>query len=183
MCGIWTLVNLTKLKPDISEHLADFWSLQHRGPDNSCFETFPNVWVGFHRLAIMDQSFESNQPFILKTKDRTIVFLCNGEIYNFRYLIEKYKLDIEGHIDCLTIPKLYIQYENDFDGWCQLFRKEIKGEFSFILLEFDHLKSLRKVVAGRDQIGIRPLYYHAPNSKSNQLMFTSEIKGAKHFTG
>lgn len=98
-------------------------------------------------------------------------------------MIEKYKLDVQGNIDCLTIAKLYILYENDFDGWSDLFRKEIKGEFSFILLEFDHLKSLRKVIAGRDQIGIRPLYYHVPNSKSNQLMFTSEIKGAKHFTG
>lgn len=78
MCGIWALINLTKSKHDISPHLADFWELQHRGPDNSCFETFPSVWLGFHRLAIMDRSFESNQPFILKEKHRTIVFMCNG---------------------------------------------------------------------------------------------------------
>jgi len=41
------------------------------------------------------------------------------------------------------------------------------------LLEFDHLKSLRKVVVGRDQIGIRPLYYHVPHSTSKNLIFTS----------
>lgn len=51
------------------------------------------------------------------------------------------------------------------------------------MLEFDHLKSLRNVYAGRDQIGIRPLYYHAPSTKSSQLIFTSEIKGAKNFNG
>lgn len=48
-------------------------------------------------------------------------------------------------------------------------------------MEFDHLKSLRKVYAGRDMIGIRPMYYHNPNQESKQLIFTSEIKGAKHF--
>lgn len=64
-----------------------------------------------------------------------------------------------------------------------MFNTEIKGEFAFILLEFDHLKSLRNVFAGRDQIGIRPLYYHAPNSQSSQLIFTSEIKGANNFNG
>lgn len=66
MCGIWALINLVKDKPDISKHLADFWQLQNRGPDNSCFETFPQAWIGFHRLAIMDTSFKSNQPYILQ---------------------------------------------------------------------------------------------------------------------
>ena len=66
MCGIWTLINLAKNKPDIAKHLSDFWQLQNRGPDNSCFETFPQAWVGFHRLAIMDISFKSNQPFVLQ---------------------------------------------------------------------------------------------------------------------
>ena len=66
MCGIWALINLTKEKPNISKHLTDFWEIKNRGPDNSCFETFPQALVGFHRLAIMDNSFESNQPFVLK---------------------------------------------------------------------------------------------------------------------
>lgn len=187
MCGIWTLINLVKEKenkvgqdPNIVKHLADFWELQNRGPDNSCFETFPQAWVGFHRLAIMDTSFKSNQPYVFQEKDRTVVFLCNGEIYNFKYLISKYKLDIEGNSDCMTIPKLYLKLDNS-DEWKELFNKEVKGEFAFVLLEFDHLKSLRKVFAGRDQIGIRPLYYHEPSKDSKQLIFTSEIKGAKNF--
>ena len=181
MCGIWALINLSKSNPDIAKYLADFWELQNRGPDNSCFETFPQAWVGFHRLAIMDTSFKSNQPFVLQEKDRTVVFLCNGEIYNFKYLISKYKLDIDGNSDCMTIPKLYMKFSENEEEWYKLFDKEIKGEFAFVLLEFDHLKSLRKIFVGRDQIGIRPLYYHQPTNKSQQLIFTSEIKGAKHF--
>ena len=181
MCGIWTLINLCKDKPDVAKFLADFWALQNRGPDYSCFETFPQAWVGFHRLAIMDKSFQSNQPYILQEKDKTVVFICNGEIYNFKELISKYSLDIEGNSDCLTIPKLYLKFCDDIDTWYKLFDREIKGEFSFVLLEFDHLKSLRKIFVGRDQIGIRPLYYHQPNANSKQLIFTSEIKGATNF--
>lgn len=181
MCGIWALINLVKNKPDIGKYLADFWELQNRGPDNSCFETFPQAWVGFHRLAIMDTSFKSNQPYVLQEKDKTIVFACNGEIYNFKYLISKYKLDIDGNSDCMTVPKLYLKFYDNIEQWYNLFNKEIKGEFAFILLEFDHLKSLRNIFVGRDQIGIRPLYYHQPSSNSKQLIFTSEIKGAKNY--
>ena len=181
MCGIWALINLSKSKPDIAKYLADFWELQNRGPDNSCFETFPQAWVGFHRLAIMDTSFKSNQPYVLQEKDRTVVFLCNGEIYNFKHLISKYNLDIEGNSDCMTVPKLYLKYSENEEDWFKLFDREIKGEFAFVLLEFDHLKSLRKIFVGRDQVGIRPLYYHQPTKESKQLIFTSEIKGAKNF--
>jgi len=39
--------------------------LKHRGPTNTYFETYENVCIGFHRLAIMDDTFESNQHFIL----------------------------------------------------------------------------------------------------------------------
>ena len=134
MCGIWTLINLCKDKPDVAKFLADFWALQNRGPDYSCFETFPQAWVGFHRLAIMDKSFQSNQPYILQEKDKTVVFICNGEIYNFKELISKYSLDIEGNSDCLTIPKLYLKFCDDIDTWYKLFDREIKGEFSFVLL-------------------------------------------------
>lgn len=98
-------------------------------------------------------------------------------------MIEKYQLGIESDSDCLTIPKLYLKYSENIQEWYNLFDREIKGEFAFILLEFDHLKSLRNVYAGRDQIGIRPLYYHAPDTTSSQLIFTSEIKGAKNFNG
>jgi asparagine synthase (glutamine-hydrolysing) len=181
MCGIWALINnsSTSAKPDISRYLADFWAIQKRGPDNSCFETFNNVWIGFHRLAIMDTTFQSNQPFIFQERNKTVVFICNGEIYNFKDLIANHQLDIKTNSDCMTIPKLYLKY--DESTWLKLFDREIKGEFAFLLLEFDHLKTLTKVYAGRDQIGIRPLYYHKPTDESTTLIFSSEIKGTTTF--
>ena len=111
MCGIWALIEKSAKEADISKYLADFWQLKHRGPDNSHFETFNQVYVGFHRLAIMDTSYahraRSNQPYVFNDVDRTIVFICNGEIYNFQQLDKKYNLNI-GTSDCMVIPKLYL---------------------------------------------------------------------------
>lgn len=183
MCGIWALTNLVEDKPDIAKYLADFWAINKRGPDSSCLQTFPQAWIGFHRLAVMDMSFDSNQPFVFHEKDRTVVFICNGEVYNFKKLITKYGLEIDNKSDCKTIPQLYIKFSKagKLDQWYGLFEREIKGEFAFVLFEFDHLKTLRQVVAGRDMVGVRPLYYHHPIGTSKHLIFTSEIKGASNF--
>ena len=92
MCGIWTYIQLIKDKNIQRQIMKSFWELENRGPDNSILQSFKNVLVGFHRLSIMDKSFKSNQPFIFQDKNRTIVFICNGEIYNFKELIKKYDL-------------------------------------------------------------------------------------------
>jgi asparagine synthetase B (glutamine-hydrolysing) len=59
-------------------------------------------------------------------------------------------------------------------------RHHVKGEYAFVLLEFDRLKNLRRVVAGRDEIGVRPLYVSAV---PDVLLFTSELKGAVGYEG
>ena len=123
MCGIWALIEKNNVKSDISKYLADFWQLKHRGPDNSHFETFNQVYVGFHRLAIMDTSFKSNQPYIFNDIDRTIVFICNGEIYNFQQLDKKYNLNI-GTSDCMVIPKLYL-LAKDHTEWFHMMKNEV----------------------------------------------------------
>ena len=178
MCGIWAYINLKKKQLDVVKLFQDFYNLKHRGPDNSFFETYGNVLIGFHRLAIMNDTFMSNQPFIYEDDLRTIVFMCNGEIYNYKELSEIYQLDVKN--DCMIIPEIYYNLcrmgnESDFN---RVIREDVKGEFSFLLFEFDRLKNLKRVVAARDEIGIRPLYYY-PNY--DMLFFTSELKGGISF--
>jgi asparagine synthase (glutamine-hydrolysing) len=189
MCGIWALIEKSDVnKTDIAKYLSDFWQLKHRGPDNSHFETFNQVYIGFHRLAIMDTSYahraRSNQPYIINDIDRTIVFICNGEIYNFQQLDKKYKLDI-GTSDCMIIPKLYL-LAKDNQEWYNMMKNEVKGEYAFVMFEFDNMKQLTCYYAGRDMIGIRPLYTVDNTSKkqfNNIDMFSSEIKGMNSFDG
>ncbi len=192
MCGIWALIeksNINTQGVDISKYLSDFWQLKNRGPDNSHFETFNQVYVGFHRLAIMDTSFKSNQPYIFNDIDRTIVFICNGEIYNFQQLDKKYNLNINTS-DCMVIPKLYLlakdnQGNPDYDVWYNMIKNEVKGEYAFVMFEFDNMKQLTKYYAGRDMIGIRPLYRveNQDGINNNIDMFSSEIKGMNSFNG
>ena len=162
--------------------LNNFWELKNRGPDNSSLETYNNgtnnIAIGFHRLAIMDNSFKSNQPFVFQERTRSVIFVSNGEIYNFKELNEKYNLGINNNSDCLTIPKLYMKFGN-CGTFKSMFQEEIKGEFAFLLFEFDNLKNLKKLIVGRDQIGIRPLYYS--DNYKDDLIFSSEIKGMKSY--
>ena len=184
MCGIWAFINLIKNKNyNYNNLFIDFMKIKHRGPDLSNLSIInKDVMVGFHRLAIIDPSFNSNQPYILEDGLRTIVFLCNGEIYNYKSLIINHELDINTNSDCLVIPKLYLKYtepeSSSIDMFSKLFinnqNNSIKGEFAFILLEFDNLYNLKHIISCRDEIGIRPLYYNKPN---NTIMFSSEIKG------
>jgi asparagine synthase (glutamine-hydrolysing) len=177
MCAIWSLINLKKKNLDVVKLFQDFMHLKHRGPDNSYFETYNNVLIGFHRLAIINDTFSSNQPFILEDDNRTIIFICNGEIYNFREIIETYDLSSSIKNDCMVIPESYMamlkaDQEDDFN---RFIKEDVTGEFAFILYEFDRLKNLKKVIVGRDEIGVRPLYY-TPSS-TDTLFFSSEIKG------
>ena len=185
MCAIFAYIKLLKYKNvDNSKLFQDFWNLKPRGPDNSYLENYGDVWIGFHRLAILDTSFKSNQPFVFQEKERTVIFICNGEIYNFRELIEKYDLPINTNSDCMTIPELYLKYtrnEGDVKDFFDLFQNNIKGEFAFVMFEFDRLKNLKKIFASRDQIGIRPLYTNT--TITDELIFSSEVKGTNSYDG
>jgi len=182
MCGIWTYIELLNniSLTTINNAYSSFMNMKNRGPDVSIFQVIKNnIIIGFHRLAIMDLNFHANQPFIIEDNQRTIVFICNGEFYNFKELIEKHKLPITNNSDCMVIPQLYIKYKKDsINEFNNLFLTDIQGEFAFILLEFDNFKNLSEIIIGRDKIGIRPLYYH---NKSNKLLFSSEIKGMIFF--
>lgn len=184
MCGIWSFINLSKKQVEFAKVCQDFFNLKHRGPDNSYFETYNNLMVGFHRLAIMDDTFHANQPFIFEDTLRTIIFVCNGEIYNYKELIEKYKLS-ESKNDCMVLGEMYAKIargkiHKSFEEFVSV---EVQGEFACTIFEFDSLKNLRKIVVARDQLGIRPLYYHPYKETTECLLFTSELKGGLNFMG
>jgi len=188
MCGIWAFIELIKKSADYKKLFSDFMNIKNRGPDMSSFQTIKNVTVGFHRLAIIDPKFHANQPYIIEDKERTIIFICNGEIYDFKDLAVKHNLEMKSDSDCLTIPLLYLKYtkfspyENtDINNFKDLFMNDIKGEFAFALFEFDNLQNLKQVIIGRDEIGIRPLYWHVPTLESTGIMLSSEVKGLINF--
>ena len=188
MCGIWAYIELIKNSSDFQKLFNNFMNIKNRGPDTTNFQTIKNVIIGFHRLSIIDPKFHANQPYIIEDKERTIIFICNGEIYDFKDLAYKHDLKMTTSSDCLTIPLLYLKYtkfslyENtNIENFTNLFINDIKGEFAFTLFEFDNLQNLKQIVIGRDQIGIRPLYWHNPIIGSKGIFISSEIKGMIDF--
>ena len=121
MCAIWAYIKLLKYKNvDNSKLFQDFWNLKPRGPDNSYLENYGDVWIGFHRLAIVEKSFKGMQPFL----DKNLIFICNGEIYNYLDLNCKYKIE-NCNNDCQCILELYKKLT--FNDFIDVITKEIIG--------------------------------------------------------
>ena len=132
-----------------------------RGPDMSRMVDIPGGVLGFHRLAIMGLHEEGMQPFRLE--DDYVV--CNGELYGFRplraRLMETY--DLKSECDCEILLPLYREYG------VEMF-KTLDAEFALIL--YDGRQG--KLIAARDPIGIRPLYYG--QTVDGGIAFASEPK-------
>ncbi len=131
-----------------------------RGPDASEIIPIDSGYLGFHRLAIMGLDARGMQPFSYGGRK----LVCNGEIYGFRKL--KKELEAEcvrfvGESDCEILLPLYEKYGTD------MFAK-LDAEFALIIYEDG------KLIAARDPIGIRPLYYGYV--KGGDIIFASEPK-------
>ena len=131
-----------------------------RGPDMSRILPIPGGFLGFHRLAIMGLNEMGMQPFV--RGDMALV--CNGEIYGFRAI--RKTLQEKGYLfhsdsDCEILLPLYAEMG------VEMFR-ELDAEFAMIL--FDG----KSLIAARDPIGIRPLYYGY--DADGQIIFASEAK-------
>ncbi len=117
-----------------------------RGPDMSRFEKIPCGYLGFHRLAIMGLDDRGMQPFHLGLD----AVVCNGELYGFRPLRDRLlnKYELHSQSDCEILLPLYHEYG------VEMF-KALDAEFALILWDGTE----KKLIAARDPIGIRPLYY------------------------
>ena len=133
-----------------------------RGPDGQQVLTLESGYLGFARLSIMGLTQAGMQPFF--SGQSSVV--CNGELYGFRTL--KKELEERGYVfqsdcDCELLLPLYQEY--GLDMFCHL-----DAEFACILYD----GKTKEMIAARDPIGIRPLYYGY--SASGKIAFASEPK-------
>lgn len=171
MCGIFLYLNNSDEQFDISKIITEFMKIQHRGPNNSQIYIENNLVVGFHRLAINDLTLNGNQPMFM----HDVMLTCNGEIYNFKELIEKYDLKCQSHSDCETIIKLYNHLYEVHNGDINATMYEIcnclDGEFAFII--YDHKNN--KIIVARDRYGVRSLFY-SYHKDTKKFAIASELK-------
>lgn len=165
MCGISGIIG------NYNPHQLDVMLLSqhHRGPDFSGKYTDEGfATLGHNRLAIIDLSPHSNQPFF-DTSGRYIITF-NGEIYNYIELKAELKnqYDFKTESDTEVLLAAFIIYGK------QCLQK-LNGMFAFAIWDSQE----KKLFAARDRFGVKPLYFSINN---NTLFFSSEIK-ALHATG
>ena len=158
MCGIFAYLNNEMDNNSLEEM---FQHGKNRGPEQSIFKQVnTKLFLGFHRLAINGLNVESSQP--IHYNNYTLI--ANGEIFNYKSLVERHQFVMNTQSDCEVILHMYEKFG------CESF-KYLNGEFSFLLCDGN------KVIICRDTFGIRPLYI---NQSNKGIFFSSVLKGVMH---
>ncbi len=165
MCGIagykYTGIDTNSFFQNINQILS---SLKNRGPDNQDFwsNNEKNCYLLNTRLKIQDLNDRANMPMISRCRNYIISY--NGELYNKKFLKEKYLKGIKIITDSDTeiILNLYIHYGNNFLNL-------LDGMFAISIYDIKK----QQLVLARDPLGIKPLYY---TYGKNYLFFSSSIK-------
>jgi len=172
MCGIWLYLHKSeKTTLSYGELYDSFMKIESRGPDRSSFLKLSdyNLYIGFHRLSIMDVSTDGDQPFIHETEEKVYYLICNGEIYNYKELCEKYDITLKSGSDCEVLLHLFLKIGLD------AMVKELNAEYTFCIAELNKVSKEVKLHISRDHCGIRPLFI---TGDENELILSSELKGS-----
>ena len=149
MCGICGEIRFDGSVIDQSTKDSMMDAISARGPDNSGQYSTQSVFLGHHRLSIIDTSSKSNQPLVDEQLSLIIVF--NGVIYNYvslRETLKKKGYIFESSGDTEVILKSYHFYGEK----CV---EHLDGVFAFCIYDLRN----KKFFIARDRFGIKPLYY------------------------
>jgi asparagine synthase (glutamine-hydrolysing) len=163
MCGfagIYTRDSSSPVDAAILERMT--MALHHRGPDEGGVHNQAGLGLGLRRLSIIDVA-HGQQP--IYNEDRSVVAVCNGEIYNHGDL--RRRLVQQGHsfraeVDVEVLVHLYEEHG-------PAFVEQLNGQFAFALFD----TRTRFLMLARDPAGIAPLFY---TWRDGTLLFGSEIK-------
>jgi asparagine synthase (glutamine-hydrolysing) len=161
MCGIAGIIyfNNTKVEERLIRGMTD--CMAHRGPDSDGLLVEGPLALGQRRLAIIDLSAASDQPFIDNSGRYKMVF--NGEIYNYadvKPLIKDYEFKTTGDTEVVIAA---------YAAWGPKCLDHFRGMFAFAIWD----EQEKELFIARDKMGVKPLYYFLDEEK---LLFASESR-------
>jgi len=175
MCGIAGIVGSPSSSRESLVASADdviSW-ISNRGPDNSGFKVVEssgyNILLAHTRLAVIDLSFDANQPMSDPSGRYTITF--NGEIYNYIELKKELIKDGCSFItdsDTEVLLHLWMKYKHSA-------LEKTNGMFAFAVV--DSLEG--KLTIARDRFGKKPLYWG--KSCDDHIIFSSSVASVAHY--
>jgi asparagine synthase (glutamine-hydrolysing) len=158
ICGIYHYRDRSNADAGVLRRMTDV--ITHRGPDDAGHHVDGPVALGMRRLSVIDLD-GGHQP--IYNEDRSLVVVCNGEIYNFRDLrrhLSGRRFTTDGDVE----PLLHLYADH---GDAMLDR--LRGMFAIAL--WDARRS--RLLLARDRLGVKPLYYA---DTGHLIVFGSEIK-------
>lgn len=164
MCGIVGIVDMRGTR-EIDRQLLDRMNetQHHRGPVEGGLHIEPGVGFGHRRLSIIDLS-SGQQP--LFNEDHSVVVVFNGEIYNFRQLMQE--LSALGHTFRTHCDTEVIVHA--WEQWGEACVERLRGMFSFTIWD----RNKKTLFLARDRLGIKPMHYaFLPDG---MFIFGSELK-------
>lgn len=141
----------------------------HRGPDDSGAHADGRCAIGMRRLSIIDLS-GGHQP--IANHDRSLVVVCNGEIYNFREL----RAELQGHGHHFTTASDSEVVLHGYAQWGERFVERLNGMFGFAIWD----ARAQSLLVGRDRLGIKPIYWL---DDGKRVAFASEAKSLLELPG
>lgn len=164
MCGIAGIFAKHGDRP-APEDLARMTAvLSHRGPDDEGSFIEGPFALGHLRLAIIDLSPSGRQPMFNETK--RFALTANGEIYNYRALMDELKG--LGHTFISKSDSEVLVH--GFEEWGEGMLDRLRGMYAFAIADLEE----RSLFLATDPFGIKPLYY---TETGGLFLFASEIKG------
>jgi len=165
MCGINGIIKFDQ--KTVSKKEIDLMNqeIKHRGPDDQGIFLDENLGLGHLRLSIIDLSPKGHQPMEYSHKNKKIVVVFNGEIYNFQEIREdliKRGYKFISNSDTEVLEAAYLEFGFD----CV---KKFNGMFAFVV--YDKQKNI--LFGARDRFGKKPLKYYLDEK---QFIFSSELK-------
>jgi len=173
MCGIWAYLGLCTDALENPDRCIK--QLKPRGPEQTVRLDLSGVILGFQRLAINGLNEDGMQPM----KNQRLVWMCNGEIYNWATLAEKYGIKNHSGSDCEVLGPLYEKIVLEGGAAPEAFFRLLDGVFAIVIVD----NVTGNVIVGRDPYGVRPLFIgHRLGLTGRQIytsgiLFSSEIKG------
>jgi asparagine synthase (glutamine-hydrolysing) len=169
MCGIYGIYQFdgarapAELLPSMSR------VIRHRGPDDDGTHGDGRCAIGMRRLSIIDLA-GGHQP--IASSDRSLVVVCNGEIYNFREL--RRELESHGHRFATNSDTEVVLH--GYAQWGEAVLQRLNGMFGFALWDAPR----QMLLVGRDRLGIKPIYWC---NDGRRLAFASEGKALLELPG
>jgi len=164
MCGIF---GITENNYSLVSTMIDKCS--HRGPDGSSVWSNNYLTLGHNLLSITSKPKDGAQPYVT---DKGNVLTYNGEIFNYDYLLKKFKSKFFPKTTCDTelLGWLLDNYKYK-DVICEF----IDSMHGFVFFN----KESNEIILSRDHAGIKPLYFSEVKSG---IIFSSEIKALLDIT-